>query len=36
VLPLCFGRVWYGISFSALNALVLWIRIRAEEAALRQ
>ncbi|GEP60193.1 isoprenylcysteine carboxyl methyltransferase family protein [Reyranella soli] len=36
VLPLVFGLVWYGIVFSALNALVLWIRIRAEEAALRQ
>lgn len=36
VLPLCFGLVWYGIAFSALNALVLWIRIRAEAAALRQ
>lgn len=36
VLPLCFGLVWYGIVFSGLNALVLWIRIRAEEAALRQ
>jgi methyltransferase len=36
MLPLVFGLVWYGIVFSALNALVLWIRIRAEEAALRQ
>ncbi|MBI2740985.1 MAG: hypothetical protein HYX38_31175 [Rhodospirillales bacterium] len=36
VLPLCFGLVWYGIVFSGLNALVLWIRIRAEGAALRQ
>ena len=36
VLPLCFGLVWYGIVFSLLNGLVLWIRIRAEEAALRQ
>lgn len=36
VLPLCFGLVWYGIAFSGLNAVVLWIRIRAEEAALRQ
>ena len=36
VLPLCFGLVWYGIVFSGLNALVLWIRIRAEAAALRQ
>jgi methyltransferase len=36
VLPLCFGMVWYGIVFAGLNALVLWIRIRAEAAALRQ
>jgi methyltransferase len=36
VLPICFGLVWYGIVFSVLNALVLWIRIRAEAAALRQ
>jgi methyltransferase len=35
VLPLVFGLVWYGIAFSVLNAAVLWIRIRAEEAALR-
>jgi methyltransferase len=34
VLPLVFGLVWYGIAFSVLNAAVLWIRIRAEEAAL--
>jgi len=34
VLPLVFGLVWYGIVFSILNAAVLWIRIRAEEAAL--
>jgi len=34
VLPLVFGLVWYGIVFSALNAAVLWIRIRAEAAAL--
>ena len=36
VLPLCFGLVWYGIVFSLLNAMVLWIRIRAEAAALGQ
>jgi methyltransferase len=35
VLPLVFGLVWYGIAFSVLNAAVLRIRIRAEEAALR-
>jgi methyltransferase len=36
VLPLVFGLVCYGIAFSVLNAAVLWIRIRAEEAALRR
>ena len=36
VLPLVFGLMWYGLVFSVLNAIVLWIRIRAEEAALRQ
>ena len=36
VLPLVFGLVWYGIAFSVLNAAVLWIRIRAEAAALRR
>jgi methyltransferase len=36
VLPLVFGLVWYGLAFSVLNAIVLWIRIRAEAAALRQ
>lgn len=36
VLPLVFGLMWYGLVFSVLNAVVLWIRIRAEEAALRQ
>lgn len=35
VLPLVFGLIWYGVVFSGLNVLVLWIRIRAEEAALR-
>jgi methyltransferase len=35
VLPLVFGQLWYGIVFSILNAMVLWIRIRAEDAALR-
>lgn len=35
VLPLVFGLVWYGLAFSALNALVLAARIRAEDAALR-
>jgi methyltransferase len=36
VLPLVFGLVCYGIVFSVLNAAVLWIRIRAEEAALKR
>ena len=36
VLPLVFGLVWYGLVFSVLNAAVLWIRIRAEAAALRR
>ena len=35
VLPLAFGLVWYGIVFSLLNGLILWLRIRAESAALR-
>ena len=35
VLPLVFGALWYGLAFSILNAMVLWIRIRAEEAALQ-
>ena len=34
-LPLAFGLLAYGIVFSALNAAILWIRIRAEQAALR-
>ena len=34
VLPLTFGLVWYGLAFSILNAVVLTIRIRAENAAL--
>lgn len=35
VLPLVFGLPWYGLVFSLLNAAVLWVRIRAEAAALR-
>jgi methyltransferase len=35
VLPLVFGLVWYGLVFSILNGLVLWLRIRAEDAALK-
>ena len=34
VLPLCFGLVWYGVIFSAVNAAVLAIRIKAENEAL--
>ena len=35
VLPLAFGLVLYGVVFSLLNAAVLFVRIRAEQAALR-
>jgi methyltransferase len=34
VLPLVFGLVWYAAVFSALNAAALYVRIRAENAAL--
>jgi methyltransferase len=34
VLPLMFGLVWYAVLFSALNAIVLTVRIRAENTAL--
>ena len=34
VLPLCLGLPWYALAFSAANACVLAIRIRAENAAL--
>lgn len=34
VLPLVFGLAWYGLVFTLLNAAVMWIRIRAEAAAL--
>jgi methyltransferase len=34
-LPLAFGLVGYAICFSLLNAAVLFVRVRAEEAALR-
>lgn len=33
-LPLVFGLTWVAIGFSVLNAIVLFVRIRAEEAAL--
>lgn len=35
VLPLVFGLVAFALVFSALNAVVLYVRIRAEDAALR-
>jgi methyltransferase len=34
VLPLVFGLVGYAVAFSALNAAVLWVRIRAENESL--
>jgi len=36
VLPLVFGLVAYAAVFSLLNASLLWVRIRAEAAALRE
>jgi methyltransferase len=36
VLPLVFGLTAYAAVFSLLNASLLWVRIRAEEAALRE
>jgi len=36
VLPLAFGLLPYGLIFSVLNAVILWIRIRAEEDALSE
>jgi methyltransferase len=35
VLPLAFGLPLFAVVFAALNAVVLWIRIQAENAALR-
>ena len=35
VLPLAFGLVAFALVFSALNAVILWVRIRAENAALQ-
>jgi methyltransferase len=34
VLPLVFGLLWFGVVFSILNLVVLWVRIRAENKAL--
>jgi methyltransferase len=36
ILPLAFGLFWYAVVFSALNAVVLAIRIQRENAALRR
>lgn len=36
VLPLAFGLVMFAFVFTALNAIVLWVRIREEDAALRR
>ena len=36
VLPLVFGLTAYAIVFSLLNASLLWVRIRPEEAALME
>ncbi|HEX5379145.1 MAG TPA: isoprenylcysteine carboxylmethyltransferase family protein, partial [Phenylobacterium sp.] len=36
VLPLAFGLVVYAAIFSVLNAAVLWVRLRAENQALRE
>ncbi len=35
VLPMAFGLVWYALIFSALNAIILAVRIRAENRALQ-
>jgi methyltransferase len=34
LLPLCFGLLWYAVLFSVANAVLLFVRIRAEERAL--
>ncbi len=36
VFPLAFGEVWVAVAFSVANALMLWWRIRQEDAALAQ
>jgi methyltransferase len=36
VLPLCLGLPWFALVFSIANGLVLAVRIRAENAALRE
>lgn len=35
ILPLAFGLPLFALLFSGLNALVLWVRLQAEDAALR-
>lgn len=35
VLPLVFGLLSYGLIFSILNAALMWVRLRAETAALK-
>jgi methyltransferase len=35
ILPLAFGLLLFAAIFSVLNALALWVRIQAEDAALR-
>jgi methyltransferase len=34
VLPLAFGLVWYALVFSALNAIILAVRVKAEDEAI--
>ncbi len=34
VLPLVFGLVWIAVTFSAINAAILWVRIRSETQAI--
>ena len=36
VLPLAFGLVTFAVVFTLLNAVMLWVRIREEDAALRR
>lgn len=35
ILPMAFGLWWYAILFAVLNAAILWLRIKAEDAALK-
>ena len=34
VLPLCLGLTWYALAYSVVNAVILTVRVRAEDAAL--